>query len=115
LLCKRNCHEFPKKRKPDAIWQNLLRKAMAQKGLFCHHEVINNMMNGKSPGPVNINLELIKCGGRKLLALVTKLLNKILHGDNIPQLMTIGYLIQIYKEINRNVRITEALVSQIHL
>jgi hypothetical protein len=35
LLCKKLLLLHPKKRKPDAIWQNLLRKAMAQKGLFC--------------------------------------------------------------------------------
>jgi hypothetical protein len=60
--------------------------------------VIKNMKNGKCPGPGNINLELIKYGGRKVLALVTKLLNKILQGDNIPQEMKTGYLIQIHKK-----------------
>jgi hypothetical protein len=56
------------------------------------------MTNGKSPGPGNINLELIKHGGTKVLALVTKLLNKILQGDNIPQEMKTGYLVQIYNK-----------------
>jgi hypothetical protein len=45
--------------------------------------VIKNMKNGKSPGPGNINLESIKYCRRKVLVLVTKLLNKILQGDNI--------------------------------
>jgi hypothetical protein len=39
--------------------------------------IIKNMENGKYPGPGNINLELIKYGGRKAFTLVTKLLNKI--------------------------------------
>jgi hypothetical protein len=34
LFCKKICQEI-QKGKPDAIWQNLLRKAMAQKGLSC--------------------------------------------------------------------------------
>jgi hypothetical protein len=41
--------------------------------------------NGKSPGPGNINLELIKYDGRKVLVLVTKLLNKTLQGDINPR------------------------------
>jgi hypothetical protein len=32
--------------------------------------------NVKSPGPGNINLEIMKYGGRKFLALVTELLNR---------------------------------------
>jgi hypothetical protein len=35
--------------------------------------VLNNAKNGKYPGPGNMNLELKKYGGRKVLALVTKL------------------------------------------
>jgi hypothetical protein len=72
--------------------------------------VIKKMKNGKSPGPGNINLELIKYGGRKALMTVTKLI-KILQGDNIPQEMKTGYLIQIHKkEIKGNVGITKALI-----
>jgi hypothetical protein len=48
--------------------------------------------------PGNINLELIKYGGRKALTMVRKLINKILQGDNIPQEMKTGYLIQIHKK-----------------
>jgi hypothetical protein len=55
--------------------------------------VTKKMKNGKSPGPGNINLELIKYGGRKALTMVTKLIKKILHGDNIPQETKTGYLI----------------------
>jgi hypothetical protein len=50
-------------------------------------KVIKNMKNLKSPGFGNINLALIKYGGRKVLSLVTKLLNKILQGDNVPREM----------------------------
>jgi hypothetical protein len=72
---------------------------------------MKKMKNGKSPGPGNINLELIKYGGRKALTLVTKLINKILQGDNIPQEMKTGYLIQIHKKGDKeNVGITEALI-----
>jgi hypothetical protein len=60
--------------------------------------VIRKMKNGKSPGPGNINMELIKYGGGKALTMVTKLINKILEGDNIPQEMKTGYLIQIHKK-----------------
>jgi hypothetical protein len=34
-------------------------------------KVIKNMKNSKSPGSGNINLALIKYGGRKVLAMVT--------------------------------------------
>jgi hypothetical protein len=60
--------------------------------------VIKKMKNGKSPGPGIINLELIKYGRRKALTMVTKLINKILQGDNIPQEMKTRYLIQIHKK-----------------
>jgi hypothetical protein len=63
------------------------------------------MKNGRSPGPGNTNLELTDYGGRKVSALVTKLLNKILQGDNIPQGIKTQYLIRIYKEIKGSVRI----------
>jgi hypothetical protein len=69
------------------------------------------MMNGKSPGPGSINLELIKYGGRKVLAFVMKLLNKILQGNNIPQVMQIGYLIQIYKDTKRGNSITNPFIK----
>jgi hypothetical protein len=62
-------------------------------------KVIKN--NGKSPGPGNINLELIKHVGRKILALVTQLLNKTLQGDNIPHEINTGYLTQIHNEGDR--------------
>jgi hypothetical protein len=32
---KKSFSRNPKKLKPDAIWQNFLKKTMAQKGLFC--------------------------------------------------------------------------------
>jgi hypothetical protein len=32
---KKNISAKSKKQKPDGIWQNLLRKAVAQEGLFC--------------------------------------------------------------------------------
>jgi hypothetical protein len=37
LLCEKKniLLQNPKKRKPDQIWQNLLRKAVAQQVLFC--------------------------------------------------------------------------------
>lgn len=47
--------------------------------------IIKIIKNVKSPGPGNINLELIKFGGRNVLALVIKLLHKILLRGNIPQ------------------------------
>jgi hypothetical protein len=37
--------------------------------------IIKNLKNGKSPALGNINLELIIYGGRKVLTLLTKLLN----------------------------------------
>jgi hypothetical protein len=49
------------------------------------------MKNGTSPRPGNLNLKLIKYGKRKVLRLVTKLLNKILQGGNIPQEMKTGF------------------------
>jgi hypothetical protein len=60
--------------------------------------VIKKMKNSKSPGLGNINLQLIKYGGRKALTMVTKLINKIFQGDNISQEMKTGYLIQILKK-----------------
>jgi hypothetical protein len=62
------------------------------------HIIVKDMKNGKSPGPWDINLELVKYGGRKVLTPVTKLLNKILQGDNIPQEMKTGYLKQTHKK-----------------
>jgi hypothetical protein len=41
--------------------------------------------NGKSSEPMNINLEIIKYGGRKVLVFETTLLSKILHKDSIPK------------------------------
>jgi hypothetical protein len=38
LLCKKLLLRNPKKRKPDVIWQNLLRKTMAQKGCFVNDD-----------------------------------------------------------------------------
>jgi hypothetical protein len=80
--------------------------------------IIKNMKNGKSPGPGNINLELIKYGRRKVLKLVTKLLNKILQGNNIPQEMKTGYVIQIHKkgdkrkcENYRGINITDPFIK----
>jgi hypothetical protein len=76
---------------------------------------IKNMKNEKSAGPGNINFKLIKYGGIKVLAFVTKLLNKILQKDNIPQEMKTGYLIQIYKkqksENFRSISITNPLIK----
>jgi hypothetical protein len=59
-------------------------------------EVIKNVKNG-SPGSRNTNLELMKCG-RKVLAVETKLLNKILYRNNIPRELKAGYSIQICKK-----------------
>jgi hypothetical protein len=66
------------------------------------NKVIKNITNGKSSGPGNINLELIKYGGKKVSVMVIKLLNKILQGDNTPQGMETGHSIQM---INGSVRI----------
>jgi hypothetical protein len=71
------------------MFQNKVSKKM--------YRVIKKMKNGKSPGPGNINLELIKYGGRKALTMVTRLINKILQGGSIPQEIKTGYLIQIHK------------------
>jgi hypothetical protein len=61
--------------------------------------IIKNMKNGKSPGPGNIYLELLKYGGgKKVSKLVTKLVNKILQRDNIPQEIKTGYLIEIHNK-----------------
>jgi hypothetical protein len=80
--------------------------------------IIKNMKNGKFLGPGNINLELIKYGGEKGLTLVTKLLNKILQGENVPQEMKTGYLIQMHKkgdkrkcEIYRGISITNPFIK----
>jgi hypothetical protein len=43
--------------------------------------------NGKSPGPGNVNLQLIKYSEIRAAALVTKSLNKVLQGDNTTQKM----------------------------
>jgi hypothetical protein len=40
LLCKNSLLQYPKKWKLDKIFQNLLSKAMDQKGLFCELIII---------------------------------------------------------------------------
>ena len=57
--------------------------------------------NGKSPGPGSINLELLKYGGDKIVKLITRLFNKILHGDSIPKEMKQGYINTIFKKGDR--------------
>jgi hypothetical protein len=77
-------------------------------------EVIKNVKNG-SPGSRNTNSELMKCG-RKVLAVETKLLNKILYRNNIPRELKAGYSIHIYKKgAKGSVTIIETSTSQIHL
>jgi hypothetical protein len=78
------------------------------------HLIVGKMKNGKAPRPGNINSELIKHVGRKVILLVKKLINKILHGYNTPQEMKIWYVVPIHKkEENGNEGIIEVFILQI--
>ena len=43
-------------------------------------QAIMRMKTGKAAGPEDIPIELIKSGGRKLLKMITILINKIING-----------------------------------
>ena len=54
---------------------------------------------GKSAGPGNIPIELIKYGPDILLEIVANIFNKcLLHGDDIPEDWNIAYISSIYKK-----------------
>ena len=58
--------------------------------------MLGRTRNGKSPGPGDINLGLIKFDGQKVNILITELVHKILKWEEIPEEVKIGY---IYKNI----------------
>jgi hypothetical protein len=59
---------------------------------------IMRMKTGKTAGPGDIPIELIKSGGQKLLEMITILLNKIINGDKVPEEWKVAIITSIYKK-----------------
>jgi hypothetical protein len=59
---------------------------------------ITRMKTGKPAGPGDIPMELIKSGGRKLLEIITILLNKIINGQKVPEESKIAIITSILKK-----------------
>ena len=56
------------------------------------------MKNGRAAGPGDIPIELIKRGGRKLLEMITILLNKIINGEKVPEEWKFAIITSIHKK-----------------
>ena len=54
--------------------------------------------NGRAAGPGDIPIELIKCGGQKLLVMITILLNKIINGEKVPEEWKFAIITSIHKK-----------------
>ena len=46
---------------------------------------IIKIKQGKAGGPSGVIVEMIKIKGKQMVTVITKLLNKIIHGENIPK------------------------------
>ena len=58
-------------------------------------QAIRRMTNGRVAG---IPIELIKSGGRKLLEMITILLNKIINGKKVPEEWKFAIITPIHKK-----------------
>ncbi len=57
------------------------------------------MKNGRAAGPGDIPIELIiNSGGRKLLEMITILLNKMIHGEKVPEEWKVAIITSINKK-----------------
>ncbi len=61
-------------------------------------QAIRRMKNGTDAGPGDIPIELIKCGGRKLLEIITILLNKIISGEKVPEEWKVSIITPIHEK-----------------
>jgi hypothetical protein len=55
-------------------------------------------MNVRAAGPGDIPIELIKCGGQKLLEIITILHNKIINGEKVPEEWKVAIITSIHKK-----------------
>ena len=62
---------------------------------------LNKMKNGRSSGPGNINIELVKYGGKKLQYRLTNLMNACCEQLQIPQEWKISFITSIFKKGNK--------------
>ena len=61
-------------------------------------QAIRRMKNGTAAGPGDIPIQLIKSGGRKLLEMITILLNKIINGQKVPEEWKVAIITSIHKK-----------------
>jgi len=59
---------------------------------------IMRMKTGRTAGPGDIPIELIKSGGQKLLEMISILLNKIINGEKVPEEWKIAVITSIHKK-----------------
>ena len=59
---------------------------------------IMRMRTGRSAGPGDIPVELIKSGGHKLLEMITIMLNKIINGEKVPEEWKVAIITSIHKK-----------------
>lgn len=64
-------------------------------------QCIKEMKSGRSPGPGNIAVELIKCGGTALVDRIAKLMNTCLQQQRIPLEWKTSHMVALYKKGDR--------------
>jgi hypothetical protein len=59
-------------------------------------QAIVRMKTGTAAGPGDIPIELIKSGDRKLLEMITILLNRIINGEKVPEEWKVAIITSIH-------------------
>ncbi|CAG9826797.1 unnamed protein product [Diabrotica balteata] len=60
------------------------------------------MKNGRSPGPGNISVEILKAGGPLLIEIITFLINQCCQQIKLPSEWKTAHQVSIFKKGNRN-------------
>ena len=61
-------------------------------------QAIRRIKNRRAAIPGDIPIDLIKNGGRKLLEMITILLNKIINGEKVPEEWMVAVITSIHKK-----------------
>ena len=61
-------------------------------------QAIRRIKNRRAAIPGDIPIDLIKNGGRKLLEMITILLNKIINGKKVPEEWMVAVITSIHKK-----------------